>query len=211
MGLLDAYATDEEYRSAVNSTDTSSSIGTALLGTSRLLERELYVPPGAWNQDGTVAEPAVRVFDAFGGTMLYLRDREGFQSSIISIATNGIGVDSERDGTFDGYTFDLTDSWVRPLQNVPYHAIELLPYSGADIAAWPDGSATVQISGIFGWPQVPELIKQLVIRLTHELRIAQASGMGGQSQYIDNNHALSNETYWLWREAKGIYSRKATY
>lgn len=213
MGLLDAYATAEEYKAAVNSTESSSVIDAILRGTSRLLDRELSVVPGAFNIDGSANTPAVRVFDALDDSVLYLRNRDGLASFLISVADDGIGVDSQRDGTFDGYTFDLDDSWVRGLGETyaagePFSRIELLPLSGASLTAWPVGPAMVQVAGIFGWQQVPDIIKRLTIRLTHELRLSQAAGRGGQAQYIDDNHALSNETYWLWREAKDLYTRK---
>jgi hypothetical protein len=167
-----AYATIEEYRQRNGrlASESDITLTALLLSVSRVVDRRLGVAPAEF-----AAQSAVTfVVKAAGGTLLYLRDEMGRQHFLRTVTA--IGIDSEMDGTYDGYTLVLgTDTELRgyPVSastyGEPYTALELLPgVSGASPTAWPDG-ADVRITGDLGWAAVPGAIKDRVIGLTREL------------------------------------------
>ena len=167
-----AYATVAEYRERNGrvSTDSDTVLAAMLLSLSRVVDRRLAVAPAEFAPQSAVTFTV----KATGGTLLYLRDEMGRQH-FLRTAT-AIGIDSEFDGTYDGYTLVLgTDTELQgyPVSastyNEPYTALELLPgVSGASPTAWPDG-AYVRITGNLGYAAVPGAIKDRVIGLTREL------------------------------------------
>lgn len=220
MARLDAYATDAEYRAAVGSktSGTDATLNAQLIAASRLLERSLRVMPGAFNTHGSAQTPVEYTFDARGGTVLHLRDRAGMQYFLQTVEADGIGIDSEVDGTFDGYGLDFSDAWVRGLpenagsaDGEPLTAIELLAFLSTCVPTrWPDRIASVRITGTaWGWAAVPRIVKDLAIHLCHDLRDAQLAGDAGSIPTIDGGDLpLSQETWRFWRLAQGEYSHK---
>lgn len=210
MGLLDPYVTVAEYRAAVGSAATGSDteLAASIAGTSRLIELELGIADGGFN-----SHSATYLFDGSGRNVLRLRDRALRQYYLQSITADCLKIDSDLDGSFDDYTLDTDDAWVRGLpenaaaQGKPWDALELRPLSTATLTVFPKLAGCVQIAGVWGWPQVPDPIRQLVIGLTLDLRRARFGGSGAGMSGIDV-HALSPETYWMWREAQRLYSRR---
>lgn len=180
---LAAAATAAEYRAAVGrvSTAEDATILALLTTVTRVVERRARVAPGMF---GPQTDSLTFTFDAPGGQVLYLRDDSGLQYFLRSVADDGIGIDSELDGTFDGYEVDLDDAWVsgKPANALqfsePYTAIEILPHvSGAAPLCWPARNRSVRItSTAWGWAAVPGAIKQRVIGITRELIDTQHAG-----------------------------------
>lgn len=236
MSLLDSYATVDDYRARIGAAGSGAdAVNTAqLLSTSRLLERELGLSPGAFNSvTGVTCH-----FDGSGQPELTLSDRAGLCYFLQSIDAAGLGIDMDGDGVAD-YTFDLTNPWLRGLPenaaagSEPYTSLELIPYPTNPIRTFGYGYnngygngygygygdrngvarllvAAVTVKGTWGWASVPEMVTELVVHLTHDLRIGQFAGPSGglQATFGGTAHALSPNTYWLWREAQRLYSSR---
>lgn len=214
MALLDAYATEAEYIARVGSQASTgnTTLQAQLVTATRLLERSLGWAPGAGNSN-----TGIRTFDAHGGTVLRLRDSDGRQEFLQSIDADGLGIDSEDDGTYDGYSLDLDDAWLRGLpenaaaHSEPYEALELLTFlSTCQPSVWPTRRAVVQITGTWGWAAVPGVLKELTVHLTHDLIEAHAGGATLEVPTLDaaGPGLLQDQTWRLWREARAMYNRR---
>jgi hypothetical protein len=211
MALLDAYATDTQYRARTGdkSIGTDANLNQELLAASRLLERALGVAAGAFN----LSTSTQRTFDAHGGTVLYLRDREGRQHFLNTVGADGIGVDADAGGAFNDYTLDFADAWVRGLPenaalgSEPFTAIELLPITSATLMRWPDRVAATRITATWGWTAVPQPIVALAIHLVHDLRDAHLAGAVLDLPGIDRSLPLQDDTWRLWLDLRRLYSR----
>ena len=110
-------------------------------------------------------------------------------------------------GTFDGYTFDETTAWIRGLpenagaESEPVYALEILSSrSGVTLTTWPNRPASIRITGTFGWAAVPQVIKDLVIHRTIELRDALKAGSTGELATFDGGIPMRSNTTWLLKE-----------
>lgn len=213
MPVLDAYATGEDYEARATDgvgVSDSDELAEDLEAASRLLDAELGVHDGAFN-----SHTATYTFDAVGGEVLWLRDRSDRAYFLQAVQADGIGIDVERDGTFDYYTLDLNDAWVRGLpENAsalsrPYTSLEILgSIVGAEPTCWPDQRAAVRINGTWGWSSVPEAIKALTITMTRELRDLYGAGSVGETQQLDEAVPLARDTRRLIGSMKRRYSRR---
>lgn len=210
MALLDAYVTLAEYRARTGgkATAANATLSAQLLAVARLLERSLQVAPGAFN-----SATGARVFDGNGKSVLRLRDRQGLQYYLQSIDADSLKIDSDLDGSYDDYTLDTADAWVRGLpanaaaHSEPFTAIELRSLMTATITAFPRLPGCVQITGTWGWAAVPGIIKELNAHLVYDLEQAQLAGGAGQLPAIDESLPLSDQTWRFWRQAERMYSR----
>lgn len=212
MARTDAYATLSQYRAANRDSQTGAdtTISALLLGTSRLLERDLSVHEGAFN-----SYSAAHYFDANGGALLTLEDTDGNTYFLQAIDADGCDIDSELDGTYDGYQLDLGDAFLvgRPENTAtkPYTQLRLLPWPTATITAWPTAPRSVRITGTWGHAAVPDVISQLTIRLT---RLMLDSHLGGGAQVIpaiDDMVRLPDapkEVRGIWYSVKQLYGRR---
>lgn len=208
MALLDAYASQDEYRSRVgdNADEASVDLDEQLEAASRLLERSLQVAPGAFN-----SHAGTYTFDAHGGTTLWLRDSAGMAYFLQSIDADLLTVGTG-DGAFAAYALDLADTGVigRPenasVLGEPYRSIELL--SSAPLTSWPDAPYAVRITGTWGWSAVPRAIKELAIHLVHDLRQAHLGGALQEIPSIDGSLPLSDQSWRIWRRLEQDYGRR---
>lgn len=170
---LSAVVTAAEWkdRNGEDSSDEDTLIGTLLTSVTRVVERRCEVAPGMFLPQTALTY----TFTATGGNLLYLRDERGWMHPLRSVTADSLLIDSESDATFDGYTLDLSDGWVRgypvnaATESQPYTAIQLLPgVSGAAPTAWTDGWE-VRITGNWGYAACPGAIKERVIGITREL------------------------------------------
>lgn len=211
MALLDAYATAAQYRTRVGSqaSGANATLDTQLLTASRLIERKLDLVPGAFNS----AAVTDIVLDGIDPQMLHLRDRAGRAAFFQAITADKFEVDADGDGTYE-YAWDLDDAWLRGLPenaaagSEPYTGFQLLPGRGSPLQALPMGLACFRLSGTQGWATVPDIIVELTCQLVHDLRLGQLAGPQGNLPDFDAVHALSPQTFYLWREAEALYGRR---
>ncbi|HYD83781.1 MAG TPA: hypothetical protein VEA63_07000 [Opitutus sp.] len=211
MELLDPYVSVDEYRTRAGSLAIADdpTLAAQLVAVSRLIEEVLKVAPGAFNSvEGT------RYFDSDGTATLRLRDAQGKQHFLQSVDANAIGVDNSSSGAFTDYALDFDDDWVVGVGGLgqPYEAITISPITSAAPYYWPRGVRTVSITGVWGWPSVPGVIKELVVGLARDMRQGQLTGSGGSIADFEgfNGRALSPGTYFWWTEAKRLLSRELT-
>lgn len=213
MALLSAYATAAQYRAAVGdkASATDATLDAQLLTISRLLEKAMSLAPGAFNS----ASSQTLIFDGKGGTQLRFRDDAGLQYFVQSVASDGIGIDTEDDGTYDGYALDLNDAWVAGFpanaaaMSEPYRGIELLSYLGTcNPTSWPYRKRAVRISCTTGWASVPQVIQDLVIHRAQEWREALKSGQTRDLPSFDGGIPMSATTSWEFREAERLYGAR---
>jgi hypothetical protein len=211
MALLDPYATASEYRSRVSKRDTAddTEITNQLLAVSRMLEYELRVAPGTFNSSSA---SVTRYFNTILGDepVLRLVDERGQQHVLQTIATDGIAVDTDGDGDYD-YTVDPTgESWIiaRPYNAAalgePWDSLEILPYTTATFTKWPTYMRGVRITGTWGWPAVPGMIKELTVKMTRDIRDSEEAGAAGSRSGV----ALKPDTWRLWLSAKQQYGSR---
>lgn len=210
MALLDAYATTAEYIAITAQKATAdSALSGQIAGMSRLLEKSLQVAPGAFN-----SATGTRVFDGSGEATLVLRDRYGLAYFLQTIDADSLKVDSDLDGSYDDYTLDLADAWVRGLPenaaaaSEPFREIELRALSSATLTTFPKLPGCIQITGTWGWSAVPDVIKQLVVHRTNELRQALAAGALQEVSSFEGALPMRPYTNWLFREAERLYGRR---
>jgi hypothetical protein len=186
------YATAHEYRIRNDQTSASDDglIAAVLSAVSRVVDRRVGVAPGAF----LPVEDATRYFDGRGRSVLVLRDssrRQHFLRTVESIRIDG------GDGEFSVAEFDLDEPWVRALPEgndemaEPFDRIELLGFSSASIARWPNRPRSVEITGDWGWAEVPGAIRERVISIARELLDAHRAGATLQLQSIDTSIQLT--------------------
>ena len=211
MALLSAYASAGDYRDRVMSTDASDDEEiTSLLETvSRRLERMLGVCPGYFN-----TATGTRTYDGHGGRVLRLRGSDGLAHCLTAVTADSVKIDTDGDGSFDDFTLDFADAWLRGLPanaatfSEPFTAIELLPITSATITSWPTRAAAVEITGTFGWAAVPGVIKELAIYLTRDMRDLHKGGATMTIETLDGPVQMSSDTFGRFMAASRFYSRR---
>ena len=170
--ITDAYASAAEYRDRVGKTGHSDDDATILLqlkAVSRYIERELA--GRFFNVDASDVTRRYRAGDRGG---VPLGGRKVLTIDDLSADPTSIKIDKDDDGLFSDETaLASTDYFLIPRnaplgpEAEPYLAIELTPWG--DEVTWPEG-VWVEVIGKFGWPAVPEAIKQGTIDITGILR-----------------------------------------
>ena len=212
MALLSAYATVDEYKSRNGkiSSAQDSELDGLLTTVSRMLERRTGMMPGAFNSH----TPATYVFDGRGGRILRLRDRAGRQYFLQTITADSLKLDTDLDGSYDDYLWDLSDAWVRGLPenaaalSEPYTALELRPVSTAPLTSWPNYPGSIQIVGTFGWAAVPGAVKERVIGITRELIETHRAGPTLTVQEVDQAIELNPGARSLMHMLEREYSHR---
>lgn len=210
MALTDAYATSADYRARTGDQTAGDdpTLIAQLTSVQRELERALGLHLGAFN-----SHEDEYTFPGDGTDLLRLRDSSGAGYFLQSVQTDGITLDTNNDGSFDGYALDFADAWVQPLPenaaafSEPYTEIRLLALSGADPVCWPNRGGSIKIDGTWGWATVPDIIVDLVCHRTHELRTALKEGGVGTIPAFDTEATMRPSTAWLWREIEHLYGR----
>jgi hypothetical protein len=181
------YLDADTYYALTGGQQPSSSdprIDAVIEAASRLYDRAHGVAPGMF---APISSTALK-FTATGGQTLYLRDTAGNQCFLRTITTDKLEIDDDADGSFDDYTWDLSDGWVRALpENAsafgePYTAIELNPnHASAPITAWPTYKNSIQITGTWGFATTPVAVQMRVADIAHALsQRGYAGGYGGR-------------------------------
>ncbi len=162
-----AAATAAEYRLEHNKDDESEDgiIETDLLGVTRYISRRLGQTFGKDAADVARLFYIPRLGDA----------RTWYFDDITLVSLTELKTDENGDDTVDTVWTEDTDFRCWPL-NAPLGA-EPEPYTGlhiplhANTSLWWTANKLVKVTGIWGWPAVPEPIKRGVIHLTAILRL----------------------------------------
>jgi hypothetical protein len=168
LALTDAYATAAEYRTITGTSGTTDNNSDAnilrdLKAVSRLIERRTG---RFFNMD---AAALARIFYAReSGPHLYVDD-------IASLTNFAIKVDTDGDGSFaDETAFAAADYELRPL-TAPLGP-EPRPWTEIYLPSWTTQSYwnisdRIEVTAIWGWPAVPDAIKDAAVQLTAILRL----------------------------------------
>lgn len=121
-----------------------------------------------------------RTFDGNGLSVIAVDD-------LVTLDSNGFKVDADGDGTFET-TVANDDLILRPanasLVNEPITRIQLA-VDQATLARIPELPNALQVTATWGWPTVPDLVKEQCVALMRFLRDVQESGMTLTQQRID--------------------------
>ena len=167
MALLDAYATAAEYRARSNKTGTAddAEILAQLTAVSRWIESYCG-----------------RIFNQSSASVVRYFDGQGYSDLAIDDLTTlaNVDVDDDDDGTYE-IAVTLTNVHSLPSnaaeRGEPYTSLELVRYpSNSQLSRFPRGRRSVKITGTWGWPAVPNAVKEATILLARELRDLQEAG-----------------------------------
>lgn len=165
MAIGDSYATAAEYRTATGMTDTTQD--TAILNNLKSISRVIEAKLGRFFNKDVSAVARLYFREALKkADVLYVDD-------LVSVTT--IKIDKDNDGSFaDETALVAADFELHPLNALqgpearPYTEIWTTPW-GAE-GTWASG-LRIQVTGVFGWPAVPQAIKDATIQLGALLRI----------------------------------------
>jgi hypothetical protein len=201
----DPYATAAEFRDRVGKSDTTvdATILVQLTAVSRYLDRRLH---RFFTQDAAVV---TRTFDGNGDTVLWL------PVDIASTTSMVVKVDLNEDYDFGEANETLTLNthfWVGPQdaekgpEPRPFDCLEIIPNNGV-FDVWPEQARAVQVAAKFGWPAVPNAIKEVTISVTRQLRDILESGVTMTMENIDAAIQSSPSTMALILDIERMYSR----
>lgn len=205
------YIDREGYRARTGdkSVATDGNLDAQIEMACRTVDRELGVAPGMFGPSSATFR-----FNANGGTRLWLRDTSDDQYYLRTITADSLTIDSDGDGSFDDYTWDFADAWIRggPENAVTFGeaftSIELLSrLSTAPIATWPSAVNCIQIAGTWGYAVTPGAIIELVVDMVHTVR---QSGLAGGTGFptIEGDLPLSTSMLPTLRRLKAHYSQR---
>jgi len=218
MALGDAYASAAEYRTRV--TKTSAADDTVI--DEQLKAVSHYIDSRTRRRDGFNQSAAVeaRIYDiqcrpgrdaAFStdwGRRLYLPD---------GIATlTGLIVKVDLNGDYDVADADETLTinthfWAGPANAAtgsdprPFEFLDINPNNSV-VSSWPEQRRALEITAKFGWPEIPEAIKELTVMITRQVRDLQESGYTAAVQSLDQVVAESRELSLLMMNIERQYS-----
>lgn len=210
--MPDAYIDGDAYRRHTGSQAAGDPwLDQLLVDASRALDRRLWVAPGMFAP--TAATTTFR-FDGDGTDRLELRDSRGLQYFLRAVDADGIALDTDADGVFDDYAWDLSDGWVRGLpENAvtfgdAFTSLELLGHlTTAPLKAWPDARDSVRITGSWGFAAVPGAVQVLVADIAHNARQSGLTG-GISVPAADDSLPLSSAMWPVLRKLEEAYTRR---
>lgn len=191
MALTDPYCSVQEYRDRVDSStdDDDAAIEAQLLASSRLIDRWCG---RFFNKDNSVRSriydggPGLTTFAMLwrdvsatptgGKTRLYIPDDISTTTGLI------VQVDLDGDYAFEQTLTIDTHFWIGPYNAAegpepwPYQFLDVVPNNNVMIA-WPSHRRSVKVTAKFGWPSVPEAVRETCALLTREMRDLQKAGM----------------------------------
>lgn len=199
--VTDAYATAAEYRARVGKTGTGDDtlLDLQLGAVSRFLDKRLR---RFFTKD---AAAVTRVFDGNGEVRLWLPDIASSTGLVVKVDLDGDYLFTDE----TALTLD-TDFWLGPpdadkgSEPRPWEYIEVSPNSTL-LSCWPDQGRSVQIAAIWGWPAVPNAIKELTVNITRQLRDLETAGGALVLQDIETAAQISPQTSYLLVAIERMY------
>ena len=199
MALGDAYATAAQYRDSKEKTsvDDDVSITRELTATARYIDRLLGRVLG-FNQDATAT---ARVYTMGNGVVLDIDDHATVTS---------VEVGNRYTGVYDAAL--AASAWAKlprsaaskPLPE-PYRQIEFL-------SSAPGAGSLVRVTGLGGWPSVPDAIVAANIELTGILRLESpraTNRVNEVGQVLSTSRAAQNilgELMNAYRSISGVFA-----
>lgn len=205
MAIGDAYATAEEYRARVESTDDSEDGETdaLLLAVSRFVE----VQAGrCFNRDDS---PVTKKFDGNGEERLWLP--EDIATSTALVLKCDLNSDNDVSDANETLTLD-THFWLGPdnaqagPEAWPYQFIEVIPNNGR-LTVWPNQRRALWITAAYGFPEVPGAVKEATIAVARNLRDLQKSGYTMTLQNVEAAVRVSSTAAYLVKDLVAAYGR----
>lgn len=190
----DAYASVTDYRTFIGKTSTSNDLEIArdLAAGARFIER--YLHGRNFNKD---ASPVARVYmpktsnrprredwAESENPWLYGGGARGVDIDDL-VSVSAITVDENRDNT---YSRTLTADDYELLPRNAALGAEVKPYNRIELTSWGTvhsfgAGARVKVTGIFGWPGVPEVIRLANIKWTAIMRNEGPDATGRQIEF----------------------------
>lgn len=198
MSLTTPYATVEEYRDAINQSGPAGDfrIEAALLDASRVIDSGYGRAPGTFSAAGDASE---RVFDGNGKATLQVVDAMGVHAftSVSAVTVDGTAVTG----------FELLPRNAASFE-VAFERLALVTASSASL--WTAGAGNVSITATWGFPAVPGPIRQLCIKIAHDLAEAHVAGPRGEIYMLDSGVTVRGDTWRLWNQIAALdwYARK---
>lgn len=213
MALLDSYISAADYRAyTTNSTVTAEDIEIGVQGVacSRVVDKLCGLTDGAFN---TTEAGVTRTFSGSGDELLFLERRNGRLNALRLVATDGIEVDYQGDGSFS-MAFDLSEDWVAPYdpdadeEGRPATCLELLRRTGALLTVWPLGSQNIRVTGTWGHESVPANVKQATAIILRDHRDRLSASAAGAYQLLDSGIVVTDKTWAQVQTLLGPYRHK---
>ena len=204
-----AYATVQEYKAVVGNSDSAADILIArhLLTCSRLFDREV----GQWF--GKSDAPVSRIFKAKWTDRLDLDVDEDGCPGIADMTGFAIKVDTDDDGSFaDESAWSAGDFELLPRnaqlgpESRPYTRIET---SRSSSKRFVPGNR-VQVTAIWGWPAVPDAVRDEIIELCGIWRTENPRATGRMNE-LDAVVSASPMAMSLLKRVREAYSSKVTF
>lgn len=184
MAIVNGYAETEELRdwnSATQSTATANlerAINSASRAIDQYCQRHFY-------PDGTLAVPVARRFASPCGSSLDFGAFNDLADDTITVKSDATG-----DGTFET-TWASTDYELRPLNPTagpeprPYTSLAAIGSRTFPTATSTGRSAQIEITGVWGWPAVPDAVHQACLLLASRIfkRKESPEGVAGFGEF----------------------------
>jgi hypothetical protein len=202
--VTDPYADVNEYKQRVGKTSGDDDL--ALLDQLKAISRFIDIRLDRFfTQDAAVV---VRTFDGNGNTRLWLPDIASTTGLVVKVDLN-----ADYDFTDSNETLTInTHFWVGP-HNAdkgpevwPWEYLEIVPNNSV-LSIWPSQVRAVQVTAKFGWPAVPNAIKELTIGIVRYLRDLEQAGGTLALQNIEGVIQLSSRLNLLWWDIQRQYAK----
>jgi hypothetical protein len=203
LAVTDGYATAAEYRARVTKTDAGddTDIDEQLVAVARYIDQKL----GRFFTKDAAADQ-VRIIHGYGGSILTVPDLSAAPE------TGKVKVDTTGDGVYDTTLVINDDYFVGPVNAAlgpepkPYTFLEIDPNS-ALISSWPTRRRSVEITAAWGWPAVPNALREASVAICRQVRDLQESGVLASIQVIDAVVVQSRDLARLVKDLKVQYTR----
>lgn len=220
MPVTDAYITVAEFRERTNSSaqDDEVVITSCVKAASRFIDRETN---RFFTKDAT---PTVRLYNGGEGVTSFVLARElsyeqPYGSSVLYLpddisSTTGLVVKVDLDGDYVcEKTITLnTHFWVGPANAArgpepePYTLLEVKPDNGV-FSVWPGHRRSVEVTAAYGWPAVPEAVKECTALLSRMLMDMEEAGHLLIAQHIETQVRLDPRMGNVLERVKLAYGR----
>jgi len=199
MALADPYANAQRFRdqTGLRGTGEDASLDSLLVAVSRWMEKRLGIP--SFNKTDTAS---ALVLYPYGDKVLRV-------PPIASLEGVEVKIDTDSDGDFaDETALPANDYELLPLdadqraEAVPFTRIALTPWGAT--TSWL-GRGRVQVTAVWGWPEVPEGI---VYGCVEFARLARGEGpfATGQISELDTTIAASPQARGVLKGLVMVYS-----